>query len=195
MLRSIVSRSRALRFFGAAGAVLVLTPALPVAAKAETGIASIYSSLGVTASGRSYSTGDSVAAHKTLPLGSIVQVENLRNGRTATVTIVDRGPYISGRIIDVTPSVADRLGFRGQGLTPTRISVVGRGASTGPYDRRGSGSGKSVASAASSSSGSSASSKAVKTASLSRGGSAKRVASLGFTGDSSIRVASMRDGS
>jgi rare lipoprotein A len=124
--------------------------ALPAAA--ETGIASIYSSLGVTASGRSYSTSDSVAAHKTLPLGSIVRIENLRNGRTATVTIVDRGPYISGRIIDVTPSIADSLGFRAQGLTPTRIEVVGRGASTGPYDRRGSGKAEAVAKAEPSSS-------------------------------------------
>ncbi len=137
--------SKFTRFAPVLGALVLSAAALPAAA--ETGIASIYSSLGVTASGRSYSTSDSVAAHKTLPLGSIVRIENLRNGRTATVTIVDRGPYISGRIIDVTPSVADSLGFRSQGLTPTRIEVVGRGASTGPYDRRGGGGGASVAKA------------------------------------------------
>ena len=149
-------------------------------AVAETGIASIYSSLGVTASGRSYSTGDSVAAHKTLPLGSIVRIENLRNGRTATVTIVDRGPYISGRIIDVTPSIADSLGFRAQGLTSTRIAVVGRGPSTGPYDRGGRGSATSVAKAEPSSS-----PKPVRTAS--------------YSGDSSkpklSRVAAWHEGS
>lgn len=148
------------RFVPVLGLSALALSAAALPAAAETGIASIYSSLGVTASGRSYSTSDSVAAHKTLPLGSIVRIENLRNGRTATVTIVDRGPYISGRIIDVTPSIADSLGFRSQGLTPTRIAVVGRGPSTGPYDRRGSGS--SVAKAESSSS-----AKPVRTASIS----------------------------
>ena len=114
MLRSIVSRSRAVRFLGATSAVLCgLVAAAPVAT-AETGIASIYSSLGVTASGRSYSTSDSVAAHKTLPLGSIVLVENLRNGRTATVTIVDRGPGLS----DEDKQRAMRRFWRGTTTTP-----------------------------------------------------------------------------
>jgi rare lipoprotein A len=124
-----------------------LALALPVAA--ETGVMSHYSGLGVTASGRSYSAGDSVAAHKTLPLGTIVRVENLRNGNSTTVTIVDRGPYIAGRIIDVSPGVAGTLGFRGQGLAPTRITVLGRGPSTGPYDRGGRSSGTSLAQASS----------------------------------------------
>ena len=100
-----------------------------------------YSALGVTASGRSYKASDYVAAHKTLPLGTIVKVENLRNGRSATVRIVDRGPYIAGRIIDVTPGVASHLGF--SGLAPTRVTVVGRGGSAGPYDRGGSAKGSS----------------------------------------------------
>ena len=65
---------------GLAGLCFIVTT---VPAKAETGIISHYSSLSVTASGRSYSTGDAVAAHKTLPLGSIVRIENTRNGRSA----------------------------------------------------------------------------------------------------------------
>jgi rare lipoprotein A len=128
---------RFVHFVAALGVSLAGLALMARPASAETGVMSHYSALGVTASGRSYSAGDAVAAHKTLPLGSIVQVENLRNGRSATVRIVDRGPYIAGRIIDVTPGVADTLGFRGQGLAPTRITVIGRGGSTGPYDRRG----------------------------------------------------------
>lgn len=96
-----------------------------------------YSALGTTASGRSYSSSDYVAAHKTLPLGTMVRVENLRNGRSTTVKIVDRGPYVAGRIIDVSVGVARDLGFAGQGLAPTRITVLGRGSSAGPYDRGG----------------------------------------------------------
>ena len=130
---SRVLRCAVLAGVGGLGLAAIGDPAV-----AETGVMSHYSALGVTASGRSYRASDYVAAHKTLPLGTIVRVENLRNGRSATVRIVDRGPYIAGRIIDVTPGVADDLGFRGQGLAPTRISVVGRGGSTGPYDRRGS---------------------------------------------------------
>ena len=109
-------------------ALLALACALaPAAASAETGTMSWYSDLSVTASGRSYSSSDYVAAHKTLPLGTRVRVENLRNGKSAVVRIVDRGPYISGRIIDVSTGVAGDLGFYGQGLTPARVTVLGRG--------------------------------------------------------------------
>lgn len=106
---------------------LACTALAPAAARAETGTMSWYSDLSVTASGRSYSASDYVAAHKTLPLGTRVRVENLRNGKSAVVRIVDRGPYISGRIIDVTTGVAGDLGFYGQGLTPARVTVLGRG--------------------------------------------------------------------
>lgn len=96
-------------------------------ARAETGVASYYYDLSVTASGRSYSSGDPVAAHRTLPFGTRVKVENLRNGRSAVVRIVDRGPFIKGRVIDVTTSVARTLGFFGKGLTKVRLTVLGRG--------------------------------------------------------------------
>lgn len=125
----------------AAAVALASLVSLAAQARAETGIMSHYSALSVTASGRSYSSGDYVAAHKTLPLGTIVRVENTRNGRSATVRIVDRGPYIAGRILDVTPGVANALGFNG--LAPSRVTVVGRGGSTGPYDRGGSARGSS----------------------------------------------------
>jgi rare lipoprotein A len=62
-----------------------------------------------------------IAAHKTLPLGTRVKVINLDNGKSAIVRIVDRGPFIRGRIIDVSPAAASVLGFRGAGLAHVRI--------------------------------------------------------------------------
>jgi len=62
-----------------------------------------------------------IAAHKTLPFGTRVKVVNLDNGRSAIVKIVDRGPFIRGRIIDVSPAAATVLGFRQAGLAHVRI--------------------------------------------------------------------------
>ena len=65
-----------------------------------------------------------IAAHKTLPFGTQVKVFNLDNGRTAIVKIVDRGPFIRGRIIDVSLAAASALGFRGAGLAHVRIELI-----------------------------------------------------------------------
>ncbi len=62
-----------------------------------------------------------IAAHKTLPFGTRVRVVNLDNGRSAVVKIVDRGPFIRGRIIDVSPAAASALGFRAAGLAHVRL--------------------------------------------------------------------------
>lgn len=108
----------------AAVALATLATALwmsPVSA--ETGIASRYSAVARTASGRKVSPGDLIAAHRTLPFGTRVAVENLTNGRTVTVVIVDRGPFVRGRIIDLSPAAARALGF--SGLAKVRIRVVG----------------------------------------------------------------------
>jgi rare lipoprotein A len=99
------------------------------AAQADVGIASHYSELSVTASGRSYSPNAMVAAHRTLPFGTKVKVENLSNGRTTVVTIVDRGPFISGRIIDLSIGAARNLGFADKGLQNVRMTVLGRDTS------------------------------------------------------------------
>ena len=64
------------------------------------------------------------AAHRTLPIGAHVRVTNLGNGRTATVTVVGRGPFIRNRIIDVSTSAADELGFRQAGLARVKIEMV-----------------------------------------------------------------------
>jgi rare lipoprotein A len=92
-------------------------------ARAESGIASHYSTreLGTrTASGRALHDGALTAAHKALPFGSRVRVTNHANGRSVVVTITDRGPYVRGRVIDVSAAGARALGFSGL----TRVSVA-----------------------------------------------------------------------
>jgi rare lipoprotein A len=78
-----------------------------------------------TASGQRLCNVSPTAAHKTLPMGTKVRVINEANGKSEIVTINDRGPYIRGRIIDVTVGVADRLGFRQRGVVPVRVEVLG----------------------------------------------------------------------
>ena len=81
----------------------------------QAGLASIYSdeSGSRTASGQKLNGGGLTAAHRTLPLGSKVKITNKRNGRSVIVTINDRGPFVRGRVIDVTPAAARSLGFSG----------------------------------------------------------------------------------
>ena len=109
-----------------AAIVCCLTAAGPLtgAAQAETGIASVYGYDGQkTANGERANPRGMTAAHKSLPFGTMVTVVNKRNGRQVTVRINDRGPFISGRIIDLTPAAASELGF--SGLAPVQISVNG----------------------------------------------------------------------
>jgi len=90
---------------------------------AFSGIASVYHDR-MTASGEHMNPNAMTAAHKTLPLGSIVTVRNHRNGRSITVRINDRGPYVRGRVIDLSPGAARVLGV--DGLAPVSLSVAGR---------------------------------------------------------------------
>ena len=94
---------------------------LNVEAKAQSGIASIYStdSGSRTASGAALNPGALTAAHRSLPFGSKVRVTNRSNGRSVVVTVNDRGPFVRGRIIDVTPAGAHALGF--SGLAPVTV--------------------------------------------------------------------------
>ena len=80
---------------------------------AESGVASVYSteSGSHTATGARLDPGGMTAAHRTLPFGSRVRVTNPRNGKSVVVTINDRGPFVRGRIIDLTPAAAHVLGF------------------------------------------------------------------------------------
>ena len=68
--------------------------------------------------------GGLIAAHLTLPFGTRVRVYNLDNGRNVVVTIVDRGPYATGRIIDVSTVAADALGMRQAGIARVRLEVT-----------------------------------------------------------------------
>jgi rare lipoprotein A len=86
-----------------------------VAAASELGIASYY---------QNPHYNGLIAAHKTLPFGTKVKVINLANGRSAILKIVDRGPFIRGRVIDVSPAAASALGFRQAGLAHVRIERI-----------------------------------------------------------------------
>jgi rare lipoprotein A len=66
------------------------------------------------------------AAHKSLPFGTRVRVTHLGNGRSVTVTINDRGPYIAGRIIDLSRAAASAISMTGQGVARIRMTVLGR---------------------------------------------------------------------
>jgi rare lipoprotein A len=90
-----------------------------------SGLASIYSG-GRTASGEHMNPGAMTAAHRTLPFGTMVTVVNNRNGRSATVRINDRGPFVHGRVIDLSPAAARVLGVNG--LAPVSLSVGGHRA-------------------------------------------------------------------
>jgi rare lipoprotein A len=73
-------------------------------------------------------------AHKTLPLPCMVKVTNLENGKTVKLRINDRGPFIAGRHLDVTPRAAKKLGFHSQGLATTKLEVLSVG--DGKYKRK-----------------------------------------------------------
>lgn len=102
------------------------------AVSTEYGLASWYSvrtnnGNTKTASGRPLSNNAYTAAHKTLPFGSKVRVTSRFNGKSEILTITDRGPYVKGRIIDVTIGSAKRLGFYGRGVTKVKVEVLSRG--------------------------------------------------------------------
>jgi rare lipoprotein A len=84
-------------------------------ARSVSGIASVYdlSSGERTASGERLNEDALTAAHRSLPFGTVVRVKNNKNGREALVRINDRGPFVRGRIIDLTPAGAKALGFSG----------------------------------------------------------------------------------
>jgi rare lipoprotein A len=96
----------------------------------EVGIASWYGEafqLRPTASGELFDMYMPSAAHKTLPLPSIVEVTNLENGRRIQVRINDRGPFVDGRIIDLSKAAAEELGMLRSGVARVRVRNVGPG--------------------------------------------------------------------
>jgi len=95
--------------------------------KVFQGKASYYSGKWIgrkTASGEIYQRSDMTAAHRSLPFGTKVLVSNLKNGRVAVVRINNRGPYIRGRIIDLSLAAAERLGMTKAGVVPVKVEVL-----------------------------------------------------------------------
>lgn len=103
----------------------------------RTGIASFYAGdfhNKLTANGETFDMTSLTAAHKTLPMPSYVIVENLENGRKLKVRVNDRGPFVDGRIIDLSRRSAKLLGFKRQGLARVRVRYVGPAPLDGSTD-------------------------------------------------------------
>ncbi|MDX2288627.1 MAG: septal ring lytic transglycosylase RlpA family protein [Hyphomicrobiaceae bacterium] len=92
-----------------------------------SGKASYYWQPQRVASGGWFNPNAMTAAHKSLPFGTRVSVTNLNNGRSVVVRINDRGPYIAGRIIDLSKAAAYQIGMQKSGVVPVRVTVLGRG--------------------------------------------------------------------
>jgi rare lipoprotein A len=99
------------------------------AGPASTGVASFYGGWHhgrLTASGVRFDSSAMTAAHRSLPFGTRVRVTHLGNGRTVEVRINDRGPYVGGRIIDLSQGAAGVLGMHDQGVARVKVTVLGR---------------------------------------------------------------------
>ena len=90
-----------------------------------SGVASYYWQPQAVASGGRFNPNALTAAHKTLPFGTKVRVTHLGNGRSVVVTINDRGPYIRGRVIDLSRRAAGVIGMTGSGVARVSVNVVG----------------------------------------------------------------------
>jgi len=104
------------------------TPASIAPRGVETGQASWYGKAHqghLTASGERFDMHALTAAHRTLPFGTIVRVTHLKSGRSVDVRINDRGPYHSGRIIDLSYEAARKLGIVGRGTARVKVTVIG----------------------------------------------------------------------
>ena len=78
-----------------------------------------------TASGEPYDRNALTAAHRSLPFGTEILVRNLKNGRTVRVTVNDRGPFVSGRIVDLSRRAAERIALVQDGITDVTLEIVG----------------------------------------------------------------------
>jgi rare lipoprotein A len=92
--------------------------------KTSQGIASFYSEGTRTASGEKFDANELTAAHPTLPFGTKLRVTNVTNGQSVTVRVNDRGPYVPGRVVDVSYSAARTLGMVGGGVAKVKLDVV-----------------------------------------------------------------------
>ena len=114
----------------------------PAAGVREEGVASWYGGNDgfegkPTASGEIYDGNQMTAAHRTLPLGTVVDVENLENGKTLRVRINDRGPFVKGRIIDLSRTAARELGVIGPGTVNVRLTIIAAAVEAPPVSATG----------------------------------------------------------
>jgi rare lipoprotein A len=91
---------------------------------ASQGLASFYTEGERTANGEKFDARELTAAHPTLPFGTRLRVTNVATGRSVTVRVNDRGPYVPGRVVDVSYSAADALGMVGKGVAKVKLDVV-----------------------------------------------------------------------
>jgi rare lipoprotein A len=91
---------------------------------ASHGIASFYTEGTKTASGEKFNTHELTAAHPTLPFGTRLRVTNVASGQSVTVRVNDRGPYVRGRVVDVSYAAAETLGMVGGGVAKVKLDVV-----------------------------------------------------------------------
>ena len=92
----------------------------------QVGVASYYWQPQALASGGRFNPNAMTAAHKTLPFGTRVRIKHLGNGRSVDVHINDRGPYVAGRMIDLSKAAASQIGMTGQGIARVSMMVLGR---------------------------------------------------------------------
>jgi rare lipoprotein A len=104
----------------------VATPAQPAAPgqPSSYGVASFYTEDEWTASGEKFNTRALTAAHPTLPFGTRLRVTNVANGRSVVVRINDRGPFIPGRVVDLSEQAAENLGMVERGIVKVKLEVV-----------------------------------------------------------------------
>jgi rare lipoprotein A len=102
------------------------SPASVVATKPASGggVASFYTEDSQTASGEKYDPHELTAAHPTLPFGTKLRVTNTTTGKSVTVRVNDRGPYVQGRVVDVSYSAAKALGMVNSGVANVKLDVV-----------------------------------------------------------------------
>lgn len=124
--KCLVPRILLRAFVGIVLAMLLPLESARADAPGERGVATWHDPQGSlrTASHRPWASGELIAAHRTLPLGSKIRVVNLANARSVVVEIRDRGPYLRGRIIDVSRRAAKELGLLETGIAKVRLEAV-----------------------------------------------------------------------
>lgn len=111
----MIKRTNAGRASALAAALVVAASTAP--ASAQCGGASWYALHSQTASGERMNPAELTAAHRSLPFGTKLKVTNQKNGKTVVVRINDRGPFVKGRVIDLSKAAARQLGFVSSGVT------------------------------------------------------------------------------